>query len=59
MITPADAGTKIYIREMSGVEKTGIRSWIMLQRGTDNGLQIGGFDRSVQVRKREIAAAHS
>ena len=32
---------------------------IMLQRGTDNGLQMGGFDRSVQVHKREIAAGHS
>jgi hypothetical protein len=29
---------------------------ITLQRSTDNGLQIGGFDRSVQVHKREIAA---
>jgi hypothetical protein len=32
---------------------------ITLQRGTDNGLQIGGFDRSVQMYKREIAAGHS
>jgi hypothetical protein len=42
------------------LKKTGIRfSGIMLQRGTDNGLQVGGFDRSVQVHKREIAAGHS
>jgi hypothetical protein len=31
----------------------------MLQRGTDKGLQIGAFDRSVQLHKREIAADHS
>jgi hypothetical protein len=30
-----------------------------LHRGADSGFQIGGFDGSVQVYKRESATAHS